>query len=120
VKKYFENISSLALFGFTIPIWPGSHHFSTFLRIFWDFIARINNTKQRQTTTHRPLQTHIFKEWCQMMPISSIFPNMHKQTQTNANIYTTPFLKILSDFYKNPIGFISYWGGSVKYWLWAA
>ena len=34
LKKYFANISSLALFGFIVLIWPGSHEFSAFFKIF--------------------------------------------------------------------------------------
>ncbi len=45
VKKYFSNISGLALIHFIVPIWPGSCVFSAF---FQDFIANINNSEWAQ------------------------------------------------------------------------
>ena len=54
-KKVFGNISSLTLFGFTIL----DHMiFLHFLRIIWNFIGAINNTKQCQTIIITPANSY--------------------------------------------------------------
>ena len=38
-KKYFANISGLLMFGIMVHLWPWSHEFSPFLKLFLVFLS---------------------------------------------------------------------------------